>query len=146
MLMSASSSYRSDQVPNPSKVLVILEELGLPYETSWVELEDLKKEPFEIVNPNGRVPGMLAVFLILEVQTTNIIWFESGAIVSYIVDTYDKEHKLTYTSTPEKYFLQQWSFFQASGHGPYFGQAAWSVIRLYHYHFVRVAVLVFELH
>lgn len=70
MLMSASSSYRSDQVPNPSKVLVILEELGLPYETSWVELEDLKKEPFESVNPNGRVPGMLAVFLILEVQNS----------------------------------------------------------------------------
>lgn len=36
---------------------MILEELGLPYETSWVELEDLKKEPFESINPNGRVPG-----------------------------------------------------------------------------------------
>ena len=47
-----------DQVPNPSKVLVILEELGLPYESSWVELEDLKKEPYESVNPNGRLPGM----------------------------------------------------------------------------------------
>ena len=37
---------------------MILEELGLPYETSWVEIEDLKKEPFESINPNGRVPGM----------------------------------------------------------------------------------------
>lgn len=110
--------YWRNQVPNPSKVLVILEELGLPYETSWVELEDLKKEPFESVNPNGRVPA-------IEDPNTNITLFESGAIVSYLVDTYDKEHRLTYTSTPEKYFLQQWSFFQASGQGPYFGQAAW---------------------
>jgi glutathione S-transferase len=45
-------------VPNPSKVLIIMEELGLPYESIYVELEDLKKEPFEKVNPNGRVPGM----------------------------------------------------------------------------------------
>lgn len=44
-------------VPNPSKVLVILEELGLPYQTSWVELDGLKQEPFESVNPNGRLPG-----------------------------------------------------------------------------------------
>ncbi len=67
MSMSAISSYLSDQVPNPSKVLVILEELGLPYETSWVELEDLKKEPYESVNPNGRVPGIIEVFSILVV-------------------------------------------------------------------------------
>ncbi len=53
--------------------------------------------------------------------------FESGAIISYLIDTYDKEHKLTYISWPEKYFLQQWSFFQASGQGPYFGQCAWYV-------------------
>jgi len=44
-------------VPNPSKVLIILEELGLPYQSEWVELENLKKEPFISVNPNGRVPG-----------------------------------------------------------------------------------------
>ena len=39
---------------------MILEELDLPYETSWVEAEDLKKEPYESVNPNGRVPDMPA--------------------------------------------------------------------------------------
>ena len=44
-------------------MLVILEELGLPYETSWVEIEDLKKEPYESVNPNGRVPGKRASVL-----------------------------------------------------------------------------------
>ena len=48
--------YRTDQVPNPSKVLIILEELGLPYESKWVDLEDLKEKPFVSVKPNGRVP------------------------------------------------------------------------------------------
>ena len=47
----------ADQVPNPSKVLIILEELGLAYQSKWVELEDLKVEPFTSVNPNGRLPG-----------------------------------------------------------------------------------------
>ena len=56
MLYAATNPY-PDIVPNPAKVLIILEELGLPYQSSWVELEDLKKEPFESINPNGRVPG-----------------------------------------------------------------------------------------
>ncbi|KAI4264424.1 MAG: hypothetical protein L6R42_000460 [Xanthoria sp. 1 TBL-2021] len=56
---------------------------------------------------------------------TNITLWESGAIVAYLVETYDKDEKITYTSFPEKYLLQQWSYYQASGQGPYFGQAAW---------------------
>jgi len=54
----SADSATPDQVPNPSKVLIILEELNLPYETVWVELDGLKQKPFTDVNPNGRVPGM----------------------------------------------------------------------------------------
>ena len=61
----------------------------------------------------------------IEDANTGITLWESAAIVSYLIDTYDKEGKITYTSTPEKYFLEQWSYFQASGQGPYFGQCAW---------------------
>ena len=56
---------------------------------------------------------------------TGIVLWESAAIISYLIDTYDKDNKLNYTSSPEKYHLQQWSYFQASGQGPYFGQLAW---------------------
>lgn len=63
-----------DQVPNPSKVLIILEELNLPYETSWVELDDLKQKPYTDVNPNGRVPSIVD-------PNHNITLWESGAIV-----------------------------------------------------------------
>lgn len=48
----------TDAVPNPAKVVIILEELGLPYQSKWLELEELKQPTFESVNPNGRVPGI----------------------------------------------------------------------------------------
>ncbi|KAI0891635.1 hypothetical protein F4806DRAFT_500815 [Annulohypoxylon nitens] len=68
---------------------------------SKVELDGLKQKPYTNVNPNGRVPAI------------------------YLIDTYDKDNKISYSTFPEKYLTQQWSFFQASGQGPYFGQAAW---------------------
>jgi glutathione S-transferase len=61
---------------------------------------------------------------------TNITLWESGAIINYLIATYDKEQKLSYSSFPEKHHLDQWSYFQTSGQGPYFGQATWFL--LYH--------------
>ncbi|CAD6581305.1 MAG: hypothetical protein ASARMPRED_000578 [Alectoria sarmentosa] len=117
--MKPITIFWSNHVPNPAKVLVLLEELGLPYQSSFVKLEDLKKKPFEDINPNGRLPA------IIDPNNDDITLFESGAIVSYLIATYDKSSALTYTSSPERFQLQQWSYFQASGQGPYFGQAAW---------------------
>jgi glutathione S-transferase len=70
------------------------------------------------LNPHGRVPA-------IEDPNTGITLWESGAIVEYLVETYDTKHSLTYASSPEKYFVKQWLHFQISGQGPYFGQAAW---------------------
>lgn len=42
--------------PNPWKVIIILEELGLPWVPETVEKSDLKIEPFISLNPNGKVP------------------------------------------------------------------------------------------
>ena len=70
----------------------------------------------------------VACFIAIIDPNTDITLWESGAIVSYLVATYDKSDKLTYASSPEKFQLQQWSYFQASGQGPYFGQAAWYVL------------------
>ena len=55
--MNQTTYAHIDHVPNSAKVLIILEELGLPYQSSWVELDALKKKPFTDTNPNGRVPG-----------------------------------------------------------------------------------------
>lgn len=79
---------------------------------------DLKKPPFEKINVNGRVPA-------IEDPNTNITLWESGAIIEYLQETYDKSNTFTYTSSPEKYLVKQWLHFQMSGQGPYFGQGAW---------------------
>lgn len=53
------------------------------------------------------------------------LW-ESGAIVLYLIERYDTEHKLSFApGSNESYLAKQWLFFQASGQGPYYGQAAW---------------------
>ena len=50
---------------------------------------------------------------------------KSGAIIQYLIDTYDKENKLNYPDFPQKYEQKCWADFQMSGQGPYFGQKAW---------------------
>lgn len=102
----ANSEFQ--QGPNPWKVAIILEELGLPYETKFVEMPDMKKEPFEKLNPNGRVPAV-------EDPNTGIVLWESGAIVEYLCETYDPSNKLSYgNSSPQKHQLRQWLYFQVS--------------------------------
>lgn len=69
----------------------------------------MKKAPFTDVNPNGRVPA-------IEDPNTGITLWESGAIVEYLVETYDKDDKLSYgQKSPEKYQLKQWLHFQMVG-------------------------------
>lgn len=105
--------------PNPWKVVAILEELNVPYETKFIRNENIKQEPFISVNPNGRVPA-------IEDPNTNITLWESGAILEYLVETYDKERKVSFEpGTPEYYHAKQWLQFQTSGQGPYFGQYVW---------------------
>lgn len=70
----------------------------------------MKQEPFVSKNPNGRVPA-------IEDPNTGITLWESGAILQYLVDKYDKDGKISYTSEPEKYYLNQWLQFQMSGQG-----------------------------
>ncbi|KAI3317583.1 glutathione S-transferase [Xylariaceae sp. AK1471] len=105
--------------PNPPKVIMILEELGLPYEIVDVGFPDLKKPEYLAVNPNGRMPA------IYDPNTDLTLW-ESGAIVEYLVETYDKENKISYArGSNESYLVKQWLYFQTTGQGPYYGQAVW---------------------
>ncbi|CEL11220.1 hypothetical protein ASPCAL14323 [Aspergillus calidoustus] len=110
------------RTPNPWKVFMVLEELKVPYETKSVDLGDLKKEPYESINPNGRVPALN------DPNTGMTIW-ESGAILEYLVDTYDTQHTISFIPGSKEYYeSKQWLHYQMSGQGPYFGQAAWFTI------------------
>lgn len=114
--------------PNPLKVVIILEELGVPYDIVYQDMATLHTPVFEKYNPNGRVPA-------IEDPNTGIVLWESCAIVEYLIDTYDRDNKLHFTTSPEKYFTSQYLYFQGTGQGPYFGQAAWFV----HFHSERIA-------
>ncbi|KAL8752711.1 MAG: hypothetical protein Q9199_005547 [Rusavskia elegans] len=96
------------QGPNPPKVAIILEELGLPFGTETLDFADMKKEPYTLVNPNGRIT----------------LW-ESSSIIDYLLETYDKDNKLQYASGHEKFLQKSWMAMQISNQGPYYGQRAW---------------------
>lgn len=103
--------------PNPWKVVMILEELNIPYIYKLVAIPDMKIEPFQSINPNGRVPA-------IEDPNTGIILWESGAILEYLVETYDKQQTISFAAGSKEYFqAKQWLHFQMSGQGLFFGQA-----------------------
>jgi glutathione S-transferase len=48
-------------------------------------------------------------------ELAGIKLFESGAIVEYLIDTYDKDHKL-HSADPQTAWLEKsWLYFQVSG-------------------------------
>jgi glutathione S-transferase len=105
--------------PNPPKVAMLLEELDLPYEVIAIPFTDIKKPDYLAINPNGRIPA-------IHDPNFDITLWESGAIVEYLLERYDTDHRFSFPAgTPEAYHAKQWLFFQASGQGPYYGQASW---------------------
>ncbi|VUC26887.1 unnamed protein product [Clonostachys rosea] len=108
--------YAHPSGPNPFKVIILLEELGISYEK--IVVENPKEEWFIAINPNGRLPA------IIDPNTDLTIW-ESGAIIEYLIEEYDKSGKLSVEDNAGKWQLKQWLHFQTSGQGPYFGQATW---------------------
>jgi len=102
--------------PNGRKASIMLEELELPYETTWFDLGELKqKEPWFLkINPNGRVPA------IVDRDEDDFAVFESGAILIYLAE---KTGRLLPTDTKARSTVMQWLMFQMAGIGPMQGQA-----------------------
>lgn len=96
--------------PNPTKVALLLEELGLPYEA--VPVDTRRGQQFEpgylAVNPNAKVPA------IVDGATTV---FDSNAILLYLAE---REGRFL---PDERGELLSWLMFVATGIGPFFGQA-----------------------
>ncbi|KAI5474392.1 glutathione S-transferase [Pseudohyphozyma bogoriensis] len=118
--MAQFTLYSHAGGPNGWKVAFVLKALGLSYKTIYLDFAkgEHKAEAFTKFNPNGRIPALV------DHENGDFVVWESSAILLYLVDTYDKENTLTVTDSKEKALLNQWLFFQASGQGPYFGQAA----------------------
>lgn len=92
-----------------------------------VELPDAKKESYTNINPNGRLPA-------IEDPNTGVKLWEvrareptcpgrfradtrqTGAIIFYLIDRYDKENKISYPAASLEYLeCMQWLMFQVSG-------------------------------
>jgi len=106
--------------PNGHKASIVLEELGIPYEFKNIDImkNEQKEEWFLKINPNGRIPA------IVDQNNNDFPVFESGALMLYLVDKYDKDHKISYPHGSDLYWeLVSWLFFQNAGVGPMQGQA-----------------------
>lgn len=101
----------TDSTPNGIKISMALEELGLPYKVEHLNIStNVQKEPaFLAINPNGRIPALTDTFE--DGKQINI--FESGSIFQYLVEQYDKDHKISYPAgSREHYEVNNWMFFQ----------------------------------
>jgi len=100
--------------PNPTKVALMLEDTGLPYELVPVDTRKGEQHTpaFRAVNPNGKVPAIV---------DGDATVFDSSAILLYLAE---KTGKLLPTDTPAaRGQLLSWMFFVGTGVGPYSGQA-----------------------
>src|ERR1700745_3261082 len=100
--------------PNPMKVALALEEMGLPYEAVPVDSrrgEQFKPE-FLVVNPNGKLPA---------IEDGDATVFDRNAI---LLSLGEKTGQFMPANTPKaRGDLLSWMMFIASGVGPYSGQA-----------------------
>ncbi|CCL99732.1 uncharacterized protein FIBRA_01754 [Fibroporia radiculosa] len=112
--------------PNGWKVAFVLEELGLTYESVFLDFgkQEQKSPSFTKYNPNGRIPA------VIDHKNNDFVVWESNAILIYLAEKYDTAHRISAVTPEDKIFQLQWLFFQASGQGPYFGQAIW--FKVYH--------------
>jgi len=110
-------TYYTFGTPNGLKPAIVLEELGLKYKCEMVDItKNTQKEDWFIdINPNGRIPAL---------KDGDLRVFETGAIMLYLCDQYDKEHTISYPNgTNEYYEMLSWIMWQMGGLGPMQGQA-----------------------
>ncbi len=106
--------------PNGHKASITLEELGLDYEVKALDFsKNEQKEPWFLqINPNGRIPALV------DRSNHNFAVFESGAMMLYLVEKYDREHRMSFPHGSDLYWqMVAWLFFQNAGVGPMQGQA-----------------------
>ena len=101
--------------PNPMKVALLLEELGLPYEAVPVDTRKGEQHTaaFKAVNPNAKVPA---------IDDDGVVMFDSNAIVLWLADKH-RRFVPTDMASAERAETLSWLMFIASGIGPYSGQA-----------------------
>jgi len=98
--------------PNPMKVALCLEEMGLAYEPIPVDTRkgEQHKPGYLAVNPNAKVPSIV---------DGELTMFDSNAIVLYLAE---KTGKFLPKKAADRGEMLSWLMFVASGIGPFTGQ------------------------
>ena len=107
--------------PNGQKASITLEELGLKYEVKTIEIsKNVQKEDWFLkINPNGRIPAIVDKTPAADGTSQEKRIFESGALMLYLCQKYDPEHKLNYPyGTNEYWEVVEWLIWMQSGVGP----------------------------
>jgi GST-like protein len=110
--------------PNVVKVIIMLEELEIPWRFSFVNVHagEQFSEAFRELNPNSKTP----VIVDEGDPGAPVTVFESGAILIYLAE----RHKaLLPEDSPARPSVLQWLMFQMANFGPTSGQAV-------HFHYV----------
>lgn len=86
------------------RVIWLLEELGMPYEIRGVSLsrESPKSAAHLRVHPLGKVPA---------IEDGDLVMFESGAIVEYLLERYGAGRLAPPAATPQRAQYLQWLHF-----------------------------------
>ena len=106
---------------NGRKLFIMLEELGVPYNTHVINIgkDDQFTPEFTAINPNGKIPAMIDQD---GPGGEPLALFESGAMLMYLADKYGK-FLPPVEDVRNRYLTIQWLMFQMGGVGPMFGQA-----------------------
>jgi glutathione S-transferase len=111
--------------PNPIKIAIALEALGIPFTVKCWDFSDdpktgVKGTTFLQINENGRVPA-------LEDPNTGIISWESGACMNYVRRVYDSANKIgpCGSSGQDLVDFEKWEYFLLTTLGPMTGQVNW---------------------
>ena len=103
--------------PNGRKATIMLEELGIPYESHPVNIgkDEQFRPEFLAISPNNKIPAIVDD----EADGGPLSLFESGAILIYLAE---KTGKLLSADPATRYETIQWVMFQMGAIGPMFGQ------------------------
>ena len=105
--------------PNGHKITMMLEEAGLPYRLTPVDIGagDQFKKAFLAISPNNRIPAIVDHAPGDGGQPVAV--FESGAILVYLAE---KTGRFLPAATRERATVLEWLFWQVGGLGPMAGQ------------------------
>jgi GST-like protein len=103
---------------NGKKITIMLEECGLPYRVTPININkgDQFTPEYEAINPNNKMPAIVDH----DCEGGPITIFESGAILQYLAE---KTGRFMPGDTHGKYRVLQWVYWQVGGLGPIAGQA-----------------------